>query len=240
MSRHKVCLYHPFNGFTRALDVCNPCCIAFSNSGNFLAMAYRKSTRLSIYADIFIFRIDHTTLFENENLDTEKVRTTTPYDVTALCYTRNDDFLICGTNSGKIIVLECVLPGRTWKFDRTLSCAFHKKEIIKICFSAKFLFMASLDTHGQLVIWNGGSWTVLYSLQKECSRLYNHLQWHPFVEEELIFGKSIYPALYLVNVVQKEAVACHMNWKEDMEITSIAFNPMTAQLAVCFYIRGKK
>lgn len=30
-----------------------------------------------------------------------------------------------------------------------------------------------------------------------------------------------------------------MSKKEGMEITSIAFNPVTAQLAVCFYIKGK-
>jgi hypothetical protein len=99
--------------------------------------------------------------------------------------------------------------------------------------------MASLDSRGQLVIWNGGSWTQLYCLQKESSSLYTHLEWHPFVEEELIFGKSHYPALYLINVVEKQVVACHMNWKDDMEITSISFNPVTAQLAVCFYIAGE-
>lgn len=210
-------------------------------------MAYRKSCRTVDDHDLYVFRIDHRTLFDSENLDTEKVRTTTPHDITALCYTRNDDFLICGTESGKILILECIAPTdfnpqaptpHRWHFVKFISTSFHKKEIRKISFSSNFRYMASLDINGQLVIWNGGSWTVLFCLQKENSRLYKHLEWNPFVEEELVFGKSICPALYLINVVEKQVVACHMNWKEDMELTSIAFNPVTAQLAVCFYHRG--
>lgn len=210
-------------------------------------MAYRKSSCEANDSDLFVFRIDDCTLFDSENLDTEKIRTSTPHDVTALCYTRNDDFLICGTNVGSIIVLQCIASTQVksssptphkWNFVKTLTSAFHKHKIRKISFSAKFRYMASLDTNGQLVIWNGGSWTVLFSIQ-EHARHYKHLQWHPFVEDELIYGKSKCPALYLVNVVQKRVVACHMNWNDDMEITSIAFNPITAQLAVCFYIRGR-
>lgn len=246
-SRRKICLYHPFNGFTRALDIHDRACITFANSGDFLAMAYRKSTRAAGDQDLFIFRIDHKTLFDSENLDTEKIRTKTSYDITALCYTQYDDYLMCGTNVGKILILECIPPKKfdpssplpsKWLFVK-LSSSFHKHCIMKISFSAKFRYMASLDSQGQLVIWNGGSWTLLYCLQKETSRFYKHLEWHPFVEEELVFGKSKYPALYLINVVQKQVVACYMNWKEETEITSIAFNPVTAQLAVCFYIKGE-
>lgn len=120
-----------------------------------------------------------------------------------------------------------------------LTSLYHNAEIVKICFSAKFRYMATLDLNGQLVIWNGGSWTQLFSVQKEESKLYKHVEWHPFIEEELIFGKSEYPALYLINVVERQVMACYMNWNDGMEITSIAFNPVTAQLAVCFYIKGK-
>lgn len=209
-------------------------------------MAYRKSERSGKDQDLFVFRIDHKTLFDSENLDTEKIRTETNCDITALCYTQYDDYLICGTETGKILILECIPPKKfnpddpepsKWLFVKLCS-SFHRHYITKICFSAKFRYMASLDSHGQLVIWNGGSWTVLYCLQKECSRLYQHLEWHPFVEEELVLGKTICPALYLINVVEKQVVACYLNWKEDMMITSIAFNPVTAQLAVNFYFRG--
>lgn len=246
-SRRKVCLYHPFNGFTRALDVSNRVTIAFSNSGDFLAMAYRKSKNRDKEHDLFVFRINHKTLFDSEKLDTEKVRTATDHDITALCYTLNDDFLMCGTNVGKILILKCVPQAASeavkpskWLYVKLLSSSFHKYDIKKISFSAKFRYMASLDANGQLVIWNGGSWTQLFCLKKENSRLYKHLEWHPFVEEELVFGKSSFPALYLINVVEKQVVACYMSWKDNMEITSIAFNPVTAQLAVCFYIKGKK
>lgn len=222
--------------------------MAFSNSGNFLAVAYRKSARAENDQDLFVFRIDHNTLFDSENLDTEKIRSSTAHDVTALCYSRDDDFLMCGTNIGKVLVLECIPPKlfnpkspqpHKWNFVKALHSTFHKRDITKISFSAKFRYMATLDIGGQLVIWNGGSWTVLFCLQKENSRHYKHLEWHPFVEEELIFGKSSYPALYLINVVQRQVVACYMNWKEDMEISSVAFNPITAQLAVCFYMKGE-
>lgn len=222
--------------------------MAFSNSGNFLAVAYRKSARGENDQDLFVFRIDHKTLFDSENLDTEKIRSSTVHDITALCYTRDDNFLMCGTNTGKILVLECIPPKlfnpkspkpHQWNFVKVLHSTFHKRDITKISFSAKFRYMATLDIGGQLVIWNGGSWTVLFCLQKENSKHYKHLEWHPFVEEELIFGKSSYPALYLINVVQRQVVACYMNWKEDMEISSIAFNPITAQLAVCFHFKGE-
>lgn len=246
-SRNKVCLYHPFNGFTRALDIDDRVCMAFSNSGNYLAMAYRKSgdTREGATKnDLFVFRIDRKTLFESESLDTEKVSSATPHDITALCYTKNDEHLMCGTNVGKILILECRMPKSensekqlTWRFTKVMTSS-HKEEIAKISFSAKFRYMASLDVNGQLVIWNANTWEMLFCVQKERSRLYKHLEWHPFVEEELVIGKTAFPAIYLINVVQKEVVAGYSSWRDDMEMTSIAFNPKTAQLAVCFYIRG--
>lgn len=221
--------------------------MAFSNSSDYLAIAYKKSTRTVKEFDLFVFQIHHKTLFDSENLDTEKIRTTMAEDITALCYARNDDFLLCGTHVGKISILACLPIESTeihrkphkWQYVKSLSTIYHKTKIVKISFSCKFRYMASLDAEGVLVIWNGASWTILYSLQKEKSRLYVHLAWHPFVEEELVFGKSFYTALYLINVVQKEVVACYMNWKEDMEISSISFNPVNAQLAVCFYNQGK-
>ncbi|CRK88538.1 CLUMA_CG002202, isoform A [Clunio marinus] len=244
-SNRNICLYHPFNGFTRALDVTDHTCMAFSHSGDLLALAYRKSRRRQSEQDLYVFEIDHKNLFDSEKLNTEKVRTSTPFDVTALCYTRNDEYLMCGTDVGKIIVIKCVSPNEklpptiahTWIFATTLTTSYHKNEIKKICFSANFRYMASLDLDGQLVIWNGGLWTFLFCIQKENSKLYKHLEWHPFVEEELIFGSSRNASLYLVNVVQKKSVACYENWNHNIEISSIAFNPVTAQLAVCFYMR---
>lgn len=244
-SSRKVCLYYPFNGFTRALDIIDRVCLAFSNSGEFLAIAYRKSTLPKGKQDLYVFKISHKSLLDSENLDTEKVRTSTDYDVTALCYTSNDDFLLCGTSVGKILVFKCSAPSPSssvihkWNFAETLETSYHRKAIKKISFSCNFRYMATLDASGQLVIWNGGSRTVIYCVKKEKSRFYKHLEWHPFVEEELVLGKSIYPALYLINVARKEVVACYLNWKDDMEITSISFNPVTAQLAVCFYIEGE-
>lgn len=224
--------------------------MAFSNSGDYLAMAYRKSEDVREGAtknDLFVFRIDRKTLFEADNLDTEKMSSTTAHDITALCYTKNDEYLMCGTNVGKIFILECqAMPPisekpkkqHKWKFVNILSSS-HKDEIAKISFSSKYRYMASLDINGQLVIWNANSWTMTFCVQQERSRVYKHLEWHPFVEEELVFGKTSYPALYLINVVQKEVVAWYTSWNEDMEMTSIAFNPKTAQLAVCFYMRGE-
>lgn len=222
--------------------------MAFSHSGESLAIAYRKSRRLRNEHDIYVFKIDQKELFDSENLDTEKLLTETPYDVTALCYSQHDNFLLCGTGSGAIFVLECKPVDRNpktneslvhnWTYVMYLQSSGHKNEIKKISFSAKFRYMATLDVKGVLTIWNGGSWTPILNFEAEPSRHYVHLEWHPFVEEELILGKRFYPALYLLNVAQKSAVACFMSWKEELELTSIAFNPITAQLAVCFYNRG--
>jgi WD40 repeat protein len=240
----KVCLYHPFNGYTRALDINGSVCMAFSNKGDFLAVAYRKSRRGPKEFDLFVFRIEHKTLFDSEHLDTEKIRTTMPEDVTALCFTRLDDFLMCGTQTGRVVVIACLSSENSpkchkWQYVRSLSTHHHKAKIRKISFSCNYRYMATLDVEGSLVIWNGASWTVLYSFQKEKSSLYVHLAWHPYVEEELVFGKRYYPALYLINIVQKDVVACYMNWNDEMELSSIAFNPVNAQLAVCFYNQGK-
>lgn len=244
-SSRKVCLYYPFNGFTRALDITDRVCLAFSNSGDYLAIAYRKSALSKNKQDLYVFRIDHKSLLDSENLDTEKVRTPTNYDITALCYARDDEFLMCGTNAGKILVFKCTPPPNSarnpahkWHFVEVLTTAYHKKSIKKISFSCNFRYMATLDANGRLVIWTGESWTILNCLQQDNARQYKHIEWHPFVEEELILVKSKCPAIYLINVVRKEVVAGYKNWKENMEITSIAFNPVTAQLAVCFYIEG--
>lgn len=218
--------------------------MAFSNKGDSLAIAYRKSRRGPYEYDLFVFQIEHKTLFDSEHLDTEKVRTTMPEDITALCYTQNDDFLLCGTETGKVVVITCASSensktSRKWQYVKSLSTPYHNSKIRKIRFSCSFHYMATLDVDGSLVVWSGSSWTVLYCLQKEKSPHYIHLAWHPFVEEELVFGKSFYPALYLINVVQKDVVACYMSWNDDMELSSIAFNPVNAQLAVCYYNQGE-
>lgn len=244
-SDKKVCLYHPMNGFTRALDIFDRVCLTFSNNGDYLAMAYRKSKRTYFSHDLYIFKIDHDILFNSEKLETEKIRSELDYDITAMCYTKNDNYLMCGTEAGEIFVLECSMKRLQkddpsclrWNIHKRLPIQ-HKHEIRKICFSATHCYMATLDVKGEFKIWNGGSWTYIFSYQKEESRLYKHFEWHPYVENELIFGREYFPALYLFNVTQKKIVAGFMSWKEDWELTSIAFNPVTAQLAVCFYNEG--
>lgn len=210
-------------------------------------MAYRKSHRDQFQHDLYVFHVRNDTLFDCEKLDTEKIRTSIEHDITAMCYTQNDNFLICGTNVGMIFVLQCQLIVKTkgimrtthnWKLHKCLATS-HTNEICKISFSANCRYMATLDVKGEFKIWNGGSWTYIFSYQKESSRLYKHFEWHPFVENELIFGRQYFPALYLFNVSQRKIVSSFMNWKENWELTSIAFNPTTAQLAVCFYNDGK-
>lgn len=241
-SNRKVCLYHPMNGFTRALDISGRVCLAFSTTGEQLAMAYRKSQRSRFDCDLFLFKMHQNILFNNEKLNTEKVRTLINDDITALCYTKNDTFLMCGTSSGKIHALENIKdPSKginRWVVFKTLSND-HKKEIFKICFSARYQYMASLDVRGEFKIWNGGSMSYIFSYQKEESRMYRHFEWHPFVENELIFGRIFYPAIFLFNVTEKKVVAGFMNWKDNWELTSITFNPISAQLALCFYNSGK-
>lgn len=238
-SNRKVCLYHPMNGFTRALDITGRVALAFSSNGNFLAMAYRKSRRAAYDFDLYIFRMQQCVLFKSEKLDTEKIRTSIRDDITAMCYTQNDSFLIVGGSSGKIYALENIRTADTnrWHVFKTLSHS-HKHEILKICFSARYQYMATLDIKGEFKIWNAGSLTYIFTHQKEESRMYKLFEWHPYVENELIFGRSFYPALFLFNVTEKKVVAGFMNWKDDWELTSIAFNPVTAQLAVCFYNQG--
>lgn len=238
-SNRKVCLYHPMNGFTRALDISGRVSLAFANSGDFLAMAYRKSRRAPYDFDLYIFKMQQSALFKSEKLDTEKIRTTIRDDITAMCYSQNDKFLMVGTSSGKIHALENITKNgvKCWHVFKTLSNG-HKNEILKICFSARHQYMATLDIKGEFKIWNAGSMTYIFTHQKEESRMYQLFEWHPYVENELIFGRMYYPALFLFNVTEKKVVAGFMNWKDDWELTSIAFNPVTAQLAVCFYNQG--
>jgi hypothetical protein len=148
---------------------------------------------------------------------------------------------MCGTSAGKIYVLNCWSNSddncQCWAIFKALSKS-HKHEIIKICFSATARYMASLDVKGEFKIWNGGSWTYIFSYQHEKSRLYKHFEWHPYVENELIFGRQFLPALYLFNVTEKQIVASFTKWTQDWELSSFSFNPVTAQLAVCFYNEG--
>lgn len=229
------------NGFTRALDVTGRVALAFSTSGDQLAMAYQKSRRALNDYDLFIFKMQQSVLFKSEKLDTEKIRTEIDDDITAMCYTQNDTFLMCGTASGKIVALENIRdPSKginRWVIFKTLERS-HNCEIFKICFSARYQYMASLDNKGEFKIWNGGSMTYIFSHQKEKSKMYRHFEWHPYIENELIFGRIFYPALFLFNVTEKKVVAGFMNWKEDWELSCISFNPITAQLAVCFYNQG--
>ncbi|KAG5671466.1 hypothetical protein PVAND_001661 [Polypedilum vanderplanki] len=238
-SYKKVCLYHPINGFTRALDINDKVCITFSNSGDYLAMAYRKSSRGYHFHDLYVFQIKHEALFTDEKLETEKIRTNIDSDITALCYTKNDRYLMCGTNKGEIYVIRQSNDPKKrisyWTLMNKLTTK-HDCEITKISFSATHKYMATIDKQGVFQIWNGGSWTSIFIYHySENSHLYKHFEWHPFVDNELIIAKRFYPAIHLFNVTQRKIVATFMSWKEDWELTSIAFNPKTAQLAVCFY-----
>jgi WD40 repeat protein len=241
-SDRKVCLYHPINGFTRALDINDRVCIAFSNCGGFLAMAYRKSNRDLMYHDLYVFRIKQNALFTDEKLATEKVRTNVDGDITALCYTRNDTHIMCGTHNGGIYVIKrCPTPYHKHGYVFvTMLAEVHSAEIIQISFSATHLYMASLDKSGVFKIWNGGSWTIIFTYDFQIgSQMPKLLQWHPYVDNELIYAKKYYPAIYLFNVTQRKVVASFMNWKPHWRLSSIAFNPKTAQLAVCFYNTGE-
>lgn len=237
-----MCLYHPLNGYTRALDISGRVSLAFSSAGDQLAMAYRKSQRTPSDYDLYVFRMQQSALFKSEKLDTEKIKTDLSDDISAMCFSQNDTFLMCGSSSGNIYALENIretaMNVKRWKIFKKLNNS-HKNEIYKICFSARFQYMASLDVKGEFRIWNAGSMTHIFSYQKEDSRMYRHFEWHPFVENELILGRIFYPALFLFNVTERKTVAGFMNWKDDWELSSIAFNPVTAQLAVCFYNPGK-
>jgi len=213
-------------------------------------MAYRKSKCGFLQDDIYLFQIDHDALFNSERLKTEKIRTPIPYDITALCFTQNDSYIMCGTNIGKIYVLECQQLAakskykfgdstkQNWTYVTVLNNRHHQ-EIVKICFSASSRYMATLDVKGEFKIWNGGSWTYIFSYQHENSRLYKHFEWHPYVENELIIGRVYLPAIYLFNVTERKVVASYTKTKNNWWLTSIAFNPVTAQLAVCFYNGGE-
>jgi WD40 repeat protein len=242
-SNRKICLYHPLNGFTRALDITGRVALAFSTNGDRLAMAYRKSKRMPNDYELFMFKMQHSALFKSEKLDTEKVRTEVTDDITALCFTKNDTFLMCGSANGKIYALESIKdPDKNinrWTIFKVLNES-HSHEVFKICFSATYQYMASIDIKGEFKIWNGGSFTHIFSYLKEESRMYRHFEWHPYVENEFIFGRIFYPAIFLFNVTERKIVAGFMNWKDDWELSSIAFNPVNGQLAVCFYNEGEK
>jgi WD40 repeat protein len=206
-------------------------------------MAYRKSRRSTLLNhDLYVFRIQHEALFTDEKLETEKIRTDIDGDITALCYTQNDDFLMCGTNKGEIHVIAQTLDQKNqshyWTSMRKLDVK-HDYEITKITFSANHRYLATVDKRGVFKILNGGSWTHIFSYHiKEESREYTHFEWHPFVDTELIIARKFYPAIHLFNVTQRKVVSSFMSWKDNWELSSLAFNPKSAQLAVCFYNAG--
>lgn len=238
------------NGFTRALDIYDSVVLAFASSGDFLAMAYKKSRRGCHQNDLYLFQTDNKALFQSEKLLTEKTITMIKSDITAMCFTRNDQYLLCGTDLGEINVFETqpklsklglkkvTEREHSWILTKTLS-ETHTGRVIKICFSATARYLATLDCNGEFKIWNGGSWTYMFSYQHEKSLMYKHFEWHPFVDSELVFGRKSQPALYLFNVTEKQVVASFAKANRNYELTSIAFNPVNAQLAVCFYDRGK-
>lgn len=233
-SKSRICLYHPFNGFTRALDISGETCMAFSHDADFLAVAFEKSEKDLEDQDVYIFKMDQKLLFHSESLKTFKFRTKGDCDVSAICYTRTNDHILLGSRDGNIQLYE-LHSSMKKRFIKYLP-KVHKRTIKTIAFSCKFNYLGTLDTSGLMVIWNGGSLTPFWEYKYSESRYYQ-IKWHPFVEDELILAKGVYPALFLMNVSDKKNIASYCNWKNGVELSSMDFNPVSGQLAVCFFYR---
>ena len=235
-SQSRICLYHPFNGFTRALDLSGETCMAFSHDADFLAVAFEKSEKDEEDQDVYIFKMDQKLLFHSENLKTFKFRTKGDFNISSICYTRNDDHILLGSRDGNIQLYE-LHSSMMKRFIKFLP-KVHKKKVKTITFSCKFKYLGTLDTSGLIVIWNGGSLTPFWEYKYSESRYYQ-IKWHPFVEDELILAKAVYPALFLINVSDKKNIASYCKWKNGVEISSLDFNPVSGQLAVCFFYRDE-
>lgn len=243
MSRSKISLYHPFNGFTRALDVQSAVCVAFSNDGNKLAMAYRKSDRESpLLPDIYIFKFDEKIIFDNCDLDTLKLNSRIPQDVTAVCFSPDNKTLLCGTEEAGILLLQfqnelMVKEGATNHFKtEVLTNEFQHWEIIKIAFSCEMNYFAALDLDGMLVIWEWETKTPIYNFSRNSDHFIRLFEWHPFVNEELIVGNVLRCGLFLINVKEKRVTASYQSSDSRMQLRSMSFNPINGQLAVNFWI----
>lgn len=235
-SQSRICLYHPFNGFTRALDISSETCMAFSHDADFLAVAFEKCEKDLEDQDVYIFKMDQKLLFHSESLKTFKFRTKGDFDISAICYTRNNDHILLGSQDGNIQLYE-LHSSMKKRFIKYLP-KVHKKTVKTITFSCNFKYLGTLDTSGLMVIWNGGSLTPFWEYKYSVSRYYQ-IKWHPFVEDELILAKSVYPALFLLNVSDKKNIASYCNWRNGVELSSLDFNPVSGQLAVCFYFRDE-
>lgn len=210
--------------------------MAFSHDADFLAVAFQKSEKDLEDQDIYIFKMDQKLLFHSETLKTFKFRTKGECKISAICYTRNNDYILLGSQDGNIQLYE-LNSSMKKRFIKFLP-KIHKKSIKTISFSCKFRYLATLDTGGLIVIWNGGSLTPFWKYKYSESRYYQ-IRWHPFVEDEMILAKAVYPALFLLNVSDKKNIASYCNWKSDVELSSLDFNPRTGQLAVCFFFHAE-
>ncbi|CAO1384754.1 unnamed protein product [Diamesa hyperborea] len=235
-SQSRICLYHPFNGFTRALDISSETCMAFSHDADFLAIAFHKCEKDLEDQDVYIFKMDQKLLFHSESLKTFRFRTKGDVDISAICYTRDNDHILLGSQDGNIQLYE-LHSSMKKRFIKYLP-KVHKKTVKTITFSCNFKYLGTLDTSGLMVIWNGGSLTPFWLYRYSVSRYYQ-IKWHPFVEDELILAKAVYPSLFLLKVSDKKNIASYCNWRDDVELSSFDFNPVSGQLAVCFYFQDE-
>lgn len=247
VSRTKVSLYHPFNGYTRALDIQSSVCIAFSHEGDKLAMVYRRSQRdaasngKKANPDVYIFDVDEESLFHNADLDTVKMVSMTEHDITAVCFGPGSQSLICGTIRGGILVIDFSVEHttkvtKTKMFAKHLLCNDYASdyEIVKIAFSCKFLHFASMSIDGSVIIWEWASRTSIHRIKLSGSYI-GLFEWHPYVNDELLLGSFVRCGLHLFNVSEKRVIASHENLTSKMYLRSVSFNPINAQLAVNFW-----
>lgn len=243
VSRSKVSLYHPFNGYTRALDIHSSVCIAFSNEGHKLAMVYRRSQRDiagKAHPDVYIFDVDEVSLFHNADLDTVKLASMSENDITAVCFGPDSSSLVCGTAKGELLVIDFSIEmseksSRVTTFGKQmLAHDHHDDEIIKIAFSCKYLHFASMSQDGDVVLWEWASRTPIHRIAI-AGAFIAMFEWHPFVNDELLLGSYTRCGLHLFSVSEKRVVASYENSTTRMFLRSISFNPVNAQLAVNFW-----
>lgn len=153
--------------------------------------------------------------------------------ITALCFSKNDQFLICGTTDGNMLLYSVSGIGNITYVKMLIQV--HEVAIKMIAFSAKELYMATLDIAGAIFTWNGASLTPI-------DRYYNpyvqQILWHPFVEEDLVAARTCWPGIFLINVTEKRVVANYRKISFSIVLNSLVFNKTTGELCASFYFKS--
>ncbi|XP_073837958.1 cdc20/fizzy protein cortex [Musca autumnalis] len=213
-----VIIWQSKEDITMAFNIQCPSSLAFSPSGEFLAIGCKclNFPALELWD---VARTDDFSIFCG------KVFNLWYGDVLCIEWNTTGTQIVCGTRFGTIYVLSVPELFTIKKLQK------YHLPITILRFSPTMRYLATGDAEGNIVIYNSNMYTEYLSV-KSRRKLNVVFDWHPWTGVDLAISEDVPASIVLLHVPSKKIVAYYQQNGRKFAINSISFSKITGELLV--------